>query len=86
MLCINSTAWLLTKTELQQKKQNGDQALQDFFLTLDFSSVDNELRGFSDVIRIGKYAYFSPLNFLYHVYSSKTVRLYLGFFLYKYIY
>ena len=47
-------------------------------VVLDLSMFDDSLRGFSDVIIAGRYAYFSPLQTAIHTYASKVVRLYLG--------
>ena len=47
-------------------------------VVLDLSMFDDSLRGFSDVIIAGRYAYFSPLQTAIHTYASKVVRLYIG--------
>jgi hypothetical protein len=52
--------------------------LRDQVITVDFSTIDQQLRGFSDVLRVGRYAYFSPFKYSLDVYSGKFVRLYLG--------
>jgi hypothetical protein len=36
------------------------------------------LRGFSEVLRVGRYAYFAPLLYTTHIYTSNVLRLYLG--------
>lgn len=44
----------------------------------DFSRVYPDLRGFSDAVKVGRYAYFSPFMDSTSAYSSKVVRLFLG--------
>lgn len=48
------------------------------FVTYDFSKVYPSLQGFSDAVKIGRYAYFSPFMDSASTYSSTLVRLYLG--------
>ena len=70
MVCINESAWVGNISNMVQ--------MQNSIRVIDFSIVDQELRGFSDAIRIGRYAYFSPFKFNMKTYSGKFVRLYLG--------
>ncbi len=71
LLCLNDTAWNHTH-DLEVLKSTS--VLQ----TLDFSSMESDLRGFSDALRVGRYAYFTPLNSAEHSYSYKVIRLSLG--------
>ena len=48
------------------------------YISYDFSKVYPDLQGFSDAIKVGRYAYFSPYMDSSSTYSSKLVRLYLG--------
>jgi hypothetical protein len=45
---------------------------------MDFSRVYPELKGFSDAVKVGRYAYFSPLMISSTSYSPYLVRLFLG--------
>eukprot|EP01038_Epipyxis_sp_PR26KG_P007496 gene7496-10213_t len=69
VLCVNHSAWTTSNTSSIKT---------DHSFTIDFSSIQSDLRGFSDAIRVGRYAYFSPLSSAEHVYSSKLVRISLG--------
>lgn len=69
LLCINTSAW---------DRWNDTEAVRAAIQTLDFSSMESDLRGFSDALRVGRYAYFTPLNSAEHTYSSKLIRLSLG--------
>ena len=66
MTCINATAW-------NQKYVSPSQVR-----TIDFSKINPALRGYSDAIRVGRYAYFAPLATGEHMFSAKVVRMYLG--------
>jgi len=66
MSCINATAW-------NQKYISPSQVR-----TIDFSKINPSLRGYSDVVRVGRYAYFAPLAINPHMYSGKVIRMYLG--------
>lgn len=66
MLCLNESAW----------SNNSNSATS--YRTMDFSNMLPDLRGFSDSIRVGRYAYFSPFSSLSHSYFGRLVRLDLG--------
>tara|TARA_A100001015_G_C14467833_1_gene510518 strand:- start:6 stop:557 length:552 start_codon:yes stop_codon:yes gene_type:complete len=64
--CVGQDAW--------DHKKN----LTDAFISFDLSTIEPNLRGFSEVIRVGRYAYFAPLGFTPFDFSSKMIRLDLG--------
>lgn len=66
LACIEQTAWT------QPKKLNVS------LETLEFSDIELGLRGFSEAIRVGRYAYFAPLASSANEYTSKVIRIYLG--------
>jgi len=66
MLCVNETAW------------EGVGSLSDGIRKIDMGDLDPGLRGFSEAIRVGRFAYLSPLASYTHTYTSKLVRLSLG--------
>ena len=66
MVCVNDSAWT-------QKNLTSSQ-----FRVIDFSKINPALRGYSDAIRVGRYAYFSPLAIGEHMFSPKVIRMYLG--------
>ena len=66
VLCINEPGW------------NGVGRLNDSMRSFDLGNVDITLRGFSEAIRLGRFAYLSPLATQSHVYAGKVVRIYLG--------
>lgn len=69
MLCLNSTAW----------EANGSIPLiAQSIRTVDFSTIEDSLRGFSEALRVGRYAYLSPLSQAESQYSSKLIRISLG--------
>mmetsp|Transcript_10360 Transcript_10360/g.15572 ORF Transcript_10360/g.15572 Transcript_10360/m.15572 type:complete len:395 (+) Transcript_10360:306-1490(+) len=72
MLCVNSTVWDLARSDVTPSLL-GSQAY-----ALDFSIVDITLRGYSDAVRSGRYAFLSPLASADHVYTSKLIRIDLG--------
>jgi hypothetical protein len=67
MICIHHNAWTLP-----------EESAASFFREIDFSLIELDLRGFSDSVRVGRYAYFSPLTSGENVYSSKMIRVDLG--------
>lgn len=67
MLCVNQTAWTASVDEISNSIR-----------TLDFSIIEENLRGFSDAIRVGRFAYVSPLTPAQHVYSGQLIRISLG--------
>lgn len=71
MLCANETAW-------DVGNDSSPSELARHLHTLDLSGMENDLRGFSDVLRVGRYAYLTPLNSADRDYSHKLVRIALG--------
>ena len=69
LTCIHENAWINVLDDII--------TLQSLLL-IDFSTFDNQLRGYSDVIRVGRYAYLAPLRYDQYSYSGKLIRLYLG--------
>ena len=69
MVCVGGSAWGLTAAN--------DIAVH--IKTIDFSLIEQNLRGFSDSIRVGRYAYLSPLTHGENQYSSKLIRVTLGY-------
>jgi hypothetical protein len=47
-------------------------------VSFELSAIDSSLRGFSDTVRSGRYAYFAPLSSGTKTYASKLIRLDLG--------
>lgn len=66
MACINSTVW------------EGANITENNVLRIDMGDLDPGLRGYSEAIRVGRYAYLSPLASYTHTYTSKLVRIDLG--------
>ena len=71
MTCINSSAW-------DMANHTDAKTLATHMITVDFSTIDQQLRGYSDALRVGRYAYFSPFKYSQDAYSGKFIRLYLG--------
>lgn len=69
MVCLNESAWNAVP---------GSDAQKNMYRTLDLSSIEQNLRGFSDALRVGRYAYLSPLNSADKTYTSKVLRIRLG--------
>jgi hypothetical protein len=68
LICVHQNAWTETNPTL----------LKNYFRDIDFSGMELDLRGFSDAIRVGRYAYLSPLTSGENIYSSKMIRINLG--------
>jgi hypothetical protein len=66
VLCIHDDGW------------NGVGNLIDNMRSFDLGNVDVELRGFSEALRMGRFAYLSPFSSQSHVYAGKVVRIFLG--------
>ena len=66
--CVNKSAW----------EDNYFGANSTGVRLFDLSVVQPALRGFSEAIRVGRYAYFAPLEYTTHQYTSTLVRMYLG--------
>jgi hypothetical protein len=73
MLCLNSSAW-----EIAHHNHTNISALAAQVQLVDFSSIEDSLRGFSEALRVGRYAYLSPLSSSEGVYTSKLIRISLG--------
>lgn len=69
MICIHQYAWNSNITSYTKSL---------YFREIDFSLIQLDLRGYSDSIRVGRYAYLSPLTSGENVYSSKLIRISLG--------
>lgn len=69
MLCMNQTAW-----------ENAEDvaAVASAIRLIDFSTIEDQFRGFSDALRVGRFAYVTPLNSGEGVYSSHMIRINLG--------
>jgi len=67
-VCVNSSAW----------HSSDPVKLSASIKTMDLSTIDESLRGFSDAVRIGRYAYLTPMNSADFVYSCSMVRVNLG--------
>ena len=67
VVCVNDVVW-----------RNRSSLNASTVTSVDFSDVESDLRGYSDALRVGRYAYFSPLSDVVHKYTSKVVRMYLG--------
>lgn len=68
MLCINESAWNNPQSE------NISSSIRVF----NPANISPNYRGFSDAIRVGRYAYLCPYAMEIHQYSGKLVRIYLG--------
>jgi hypothetical protein len=66
MVCVNETAWT------DHSKVNTS------IRTLNPANISPDYRGFSDVIRAGRYIYLCPYATDNHVYTGKLIRIYLG--------
>ena len=66
MICVNSTGW------------EGIGDLASSLRVIDMGDLDPNLRGYSEAIRVGRYAYIAPLASFTYSYTSRVVRLQLG--------
>lgn len=71
LLCVNETGW-------DESVANDPEELRSVIRTIDFGIIEESLRGFSDALRVGRYAYLTPLNSAERSYSSKLIRITLG--------
>jgi len=87
ILCVSAKAWTYDAVKRPYTKFQGTQtraiapymaASPPDLYTIDISSVQPALRGFSDAIRYGRYAYFAPYAYVTHSYVPYLVRVYLG--------
>lgn len=70
VVCVNEAGWL----------KNGSEALYgNEVRSFDLGDVQPTLRGFSNAIRVGRYAYLAPFASDVHTYSYKLIRISLGF-------
>lgn len=70
MFCANDSAW--------QLPSNVSAPINGSWRTIDFSPIKQTLRGFSDAIRVGRYAYLVPFMSADNTFSSLLVRINLG--------
>ena len=68
VLCVHAWAWTAHKNE----------SIANATRVVDLEDVDPELRGFSEALRVGRYAYLTPLAERPHSYTSKVIRINLG--------
>ena len=68
VLCIYHDAWTATT----------DADIEDNIRTFDLSLIHSGLRGFSEAVKVGRYAYLSPMSERPNAYSFRLVRIYLG--------
>jgi hypothetical protein len=73
LLCMNISAWQFNSTSTADVA-----ALRRHVRTIDLSTIEDTLRGFSEALRVGRFAYLSPLSNAESVYSSKLIRISLG--------
>jgi hypothetical protein len=73
MLCLNESAWALNTSDASQLAQ-----VASHVRTIDFASIEDTLRGFSEALRVGRFAYLSPFSHVESTYSSKLIRISLG--------
>jgi hypothetical protein len=91
LLCVNSTIWetspiLSTQKNSSSVNQNETAVLisEQYRIriaatrTLDFSIIYKDFRGFSDAVRVGRYAYLCPLNYADTTFSPYLLRINLG--------
>eukprot|EP00595_Chromulina_sp_UTEXLB2642_P003248 CAMPEP_0196763190 /NCGR_PEP_ID=MMETSP1095-20130614/3620_1 /TAXON_ID=96789 ORGANISM="Chromulina nebulosa, Strain UTEXLB2642" /NCGR_SAMPLE_ID=MMETSP1095 /ASSEMBLY_ACC=CAM_ASM_000446 /LENGTH=323 /DNA_ID=CAMNT_0042115883 /DNA_START=880 /DNA_END=1851 /DNA_ORIENTATION=+ len=80
MLCVNSTGW-----DHDTFIRNGSKVIlgnnsisSSDYRTFTPSNISPNYRGFSDAIRVGRYAYLCPYANDNHVYTGRLLRIYLG--------
>lgn len=73
MVCLSGNAWSYDFNDEAQLE-----LLKQEIRSIDFSLINEPLRGFSDAVRAGRYAYISPLNNNDRTFTSNLVRIYLG--------
>lgn len=73
MLCLDEPAW-----NINSSQPNASALLNTHIKTIDFSTIEDSLRGFSEALRVGRYAYIAPLQSADGVYTSKLIRIDLG--------
>ena len=66
MVCVNSTAF------------TDSTSYNSSIRTIDVANIAPNYRGFSDAIRVGRYAYLSPYANASHSYVGTIIRIYLG--------
>jgi hypothetical protein len=80
LTCLNQSAW--EYADLVQKGNGTNHNISfnyaEAVKTFNLASFDQQLRGFSEGIRVGRYAYLSPLQYSDTDYSGKLVRIFLG--------
>lgn len=73
MVCVSGDAWTYDFNDPDELE-----LIKKELRVIDFSLINEPLRGFSDAIRVGRYAYISPLNNNDRVFTSNLIRIYLG--------
>lgn len=73
LVCVNQSAWTTDLSVVEPASLLGKSVR-----TIDLSSVGADLRGFSDAIAVGRFAYLCPFATEPHAYTSKLVRIDLG--------
>ena len=68
VVCVGKDAWDRTKNLTDTET----------FISFDLSTIEPNLRGFSESVRVGRFVYFAPLSSTPFDYSSKMIRLDLG--------
>jgi len=82
LTCINQSTWEYA----DYLKKGGGMSIPFEFgnnytkvvKTFNLASFDQQLRGFSEGIRVGRYVYLAPLQYSAREYSGKLVRIFLG--------
>jgi len=71
MICIDEKGWDIDVS-------TNSTALRQSIQIMDFSTMDSDLRGFSEAIRVGRFAYLAPFSHSQNKFSSKFIRIDLG--------
>lgn len=74
LLCMNITAWQYAG----DTTPDAVEALRAHVRLIDLSTIEDTLRGFSEALRVGRYAYLAPLSNAESTYSAKLIRISLG--------
>ena len=75
MVCINKDGWGATWDTSAFVWTDSRRGMVQKF---DLGEVDHALKGFSDAVRVGRFAYLSPFASDPHTYTSRLVRISLG--------
>mmetsp|Transcript_7911 Transcript_7911/g.13110 ORF Transcript_7911/g.13110 Transcript_7911/m.13110 type:complete len:630 (+) Transcript_7911:171-2060(+) len=71
VICVNASAW-------SESIATNATLLSPHVQIIDLSGIEDGLRGFSDAIRVGRFAYLSPYQSADNVFASKLIRISLG--------